>query len=145
MFYYTVFYRDLEISNKEVSLFTKNIRSFLSEKRALIEALICNFEYIEEHDPFYDDEDQIGNNYFFKDTPRGLLRNYNLDWRTAQELNTFVTLWNMDINTLYSILSIQKYIITPTCDKKIGLYSHKYTGLKKYNCSMLNKQTLCIH
>lgn len=140
MFYYIVFYRDLTVSSKEVSLFTRNVRSFLYEKRALIEAVMCNFEYIEDFGTFYDDEDQIGNNYFFKDTPQAALTNYNLIWKTPTELKTFDTLWSMDINTLYSILSIQKAIITPKCSKKSWLYSHKYTGLKKYKCEYLNKR-----
>jgi hypothetical protein len=139
MFCYTIYYRHIKISSKEVSLITEDLRTFLSEKKALIEAIICNFEYIEEHDPFYDSEDQIGNNYFFRDTPQGILKKFNFTWNTPQELKNFHILWSMDINKLYSVLHTQKFIIVPKCSKKSWLYSHKYTGLKKYECNLLKR------
>lgn len=139
--FYTVFSRDLQIKQDGVSLFTKDVRSFSTEKGALIEAIICNFEYIEENDPFYDPypSDQYFNNYFFCDTPKAQLLKYDLDWCDPQSLNSFDKIQILDLNSLYDILYIQKCIITPKCNKNSWLYSHRYTSLKKYNCRLLTQ------
>ena len=139
MFYYTVYSRDLNITKDGVSLLTKDIQSFSNEKDALIEAIIQNFEYIEDHDPFYDHLDQIGNNYYFSETPQGILARFNLDWETPQKLRSFTKLNHIDLNGLYSILKIQKDIIVPNCNKKSCDYSHKYTNMKRYACQPLIK------
>jgi hypothetical protein len=142
MFYYTVFSRSLEIKSEGVDLFTYDVNSFVSERIAVIEAIVHNFNYISEHDFFYDHEDQYLNNYFFKDTPQGQLSEFGLDWDHPQRLKTIDKLYYFDINTLYSLLRKQKYVIVPKCKKTSWLYSYAYANVKRYSGTMLNTKIL---
>lgn len=137
--YYTIFHKKLEI-NRDVSLLRKNVSSYLSERTALINAIMYNFEIIEETNPFYDPEDEIGNNYFFKDTPQSRLSEFNLKWETPQELISFNRLYELSVNELNKILEIQKEIIIPNVpfeERKSWLYSHEYMSIKKYKARSL--------
>jgi hypothetical protein len=131
MFVYTVFVKKLSISTAKIDAITENVETYTDERSALIEAIIRNFEYIEENDFFYDPEDEYLNNYYFEETPQGTLNRFNLDWETPQQLRSFDKLYRLENRDLYNILRIQRYIVTPKCKRNLPSYSHEYTSVKK--------------
>lgn len=92
-----------------------NSIAFHKKRDAVLCCILFNFRMLEKETPFYDEYNQIGNNYYFNETPR-----YNfeskypfikwLDHRTISEKNNFR---KYSTETLECILDFQNKLIIP--------------------------------
>jgi hypothetical protein len=87
---------------------------FYGRRKSLLYSIEENFILIENNTPFYDNEDQIGNNYYFNETPMYLFEKYVpilkwIDHRTAD----LCYLKNYPTFILEKILKIQNELSIP--------------------------------
>ncbi len=88
---------------------------FSNERKSLLFCIMKNFCLFENNTPFYDDDDQIGNNYYFDETPQGVFKNIVPDLKWWDHRTIF---YNQDMNKydtlhLIKILNIQNRMIIP--------------------------------
>lgn len=97
------------MSNKDIVCVKKRYRN------AILKCVKKNFEIIEKVFPFYDEEDQYGNNLYFRETPKGLFLNTfgHLDWYDHKSLQNFQQLNAYDVKALNKMLNIQNQLIYP--------------------------------
>jgi hypothetical protein len=95
------------VDSRELISVNKNYR------KSILECIKKNFTTIENVFPFYDSEDEYGNNLYFKDTPQGIFDFLNLNWYDYKTVRDLIHLDSYNVKTLKKIINIQKRLIYP--------------------------------